>query len=191
MTDNKKEEIVEEEILEEEITDTPEEIKTVKYDTPTPVEEEVDVADDGRKFSDLSPMEKIKVASTSFGVTLKEPNSSCRRCHGLGYVSMKSVWTSADDGEKINEEITNPCRCIFHKDDKQKMFTGMLSLGRAGARKQDQKDFHNGIMNPKYSIQTSASYLAHKKEQQRRRDKARNKRKAKNKMSKNSRRKNR
>lgn len=139
MEEEKENIVEEEEILEEEemvIQDLPDSPIT---DIPVPdiVEEDVKVQTDGRKFSELSAFEKIKFASAQNGVEVKKPQSSCKKCHGSGVISTRIIKTevpitSGDTSgtEMISEELPNPCRCIFRKEDLHKMFTGKVPLSK-------------------------------------------------------------
>jgi hypothetical protein len=135
---------LEEEILEEEESELPNLPVSPIDNIPQPeiVEENVKVQTDGRNFSDLSNYEKIKFAAAQNGVVVKKPNTTCKHCYGTGVISTKKVIdpayglsgtsgdTSGIDVDSLIEEIPNPCRCIFHKADIPKMFTGKVPLTR-------------------------------------------------------------
>lgn len=85
------------------------------------------------KWDSLTPLEKIRIASSQNGVTIKEPDKSCKYCYGKGYIATKTL--EQDDESKV--ELPVPCRCIFHKQDIPKMFTGLKNLNRVDRRKND------------------------------------------------------
>jgi hypothetical protein len=182
------------EIFEDEFEEE-EEYKPTTYDLPKDVVEEVPVQGDDRKFSELSHYEKIKLAASQNGVDVLKPKSSCKHCLGRGYISIKNVSTPSlptsseyktsstplsaiptSAFEIITEELPNPCRCIFRKEDQHKMFTGNVTLGRKQYRKYKDKDFHK----KKKKIDTSGANI----EMQRLKKKQRDKKKAKKKMKK-------
>lgn len=39
---------------------------------------------------ELSPLEKIKFAAERFGIPLNDPNKSCKKCYGRGYLGVDS-----------------------------------------------------------------------------------------------------
>lgn len=39
---------------------------------------------------ELSPLEKIKFAADRFGISLNDPNPSCKKCFGRGYLGVDS-----------------------------------------------------------------------------------------------------
>lgn len=130
-----EEQIFEEEILEEEgqaiLSNSP--IKDIPI--PNIVEEKVQIQTDGKPFNQLSNLEKIKFASAEMGVEILEPKKSCKHCFGTGIISVRKFedptykLTSGTTGTSgLIEEIPNPCRCIFKKQDLSKMFTGKVSL---------------------------------------------------------------
>jgi hypothetical protein len=173
---------LEDEIVEEEdeiVQDLPE---TNLLDLPSPeiVEENVKLKTDGRNFSELSSFEKVKFAASQNGVAVEEPKSSCKYCHGTGIVSTKKIKTetpiSSGDtsGTEIIEELPNPCRCIFKKEDLPKMFTGKILMSRKLERSQN-KDFQKKNLKKSSTFKLEKIRLAKKK---------RNKKKAKKKMKK-------
>lgn len=174
-----------EELFEEEVENEVEEISVpdiTNLPKPDVVEEDIKVATDGKKFSELSPFEKIRLASAQQGIIVKQPNSSCKKCNGTGYTSTityetssipeDSIYTSAENVSAIptsayevkKEEIPNPCKCIYKKEDVQKAF---------GVMNKQKK------IKPKWQC-TSGFNI----EQQRLTKSKRNKRKARKKMNK-------
>jgi len=142
---------LEEEILEEdmEIPDVP----VLDIPQPKPEEDFVQIESDGKSFSELTNYEKIKMAAAQNGVSIKDPNPSCNKCNGTGIVSIRTISTeipitSGDTSatETVSEELPNPCRCIFKKEDLGKMFTGKVLLSRKldriqyKQRRQEQRD---------------------------------------------------
>ena len=102
---------------------------------PNVVEENVQLKTDGKPFNELSNYEKIKFASAQNGVEVLEPKKSCKHCHGTGVISTRQIkdptygLTSGNEGTSgLIEEIPNPCRCLFKKQDLPKMFTGKVRL---------------------------------------------------------------
>lgn len=53
---------------------------------------------------ELNPLEKIKFAAERFGITLSDPDKSCKKCFGRGYV-----------GIDIKSQIPIACKCITPK----------------------------------------------------------------------------
>lgn len=39
---------------------------------------------------ELNPLEKIRFAAERFGIALNDPNSSCKKCYGRGYLGVDS-----------------------------------------------------------------------------------------------------
>lgn len=175
-----------EEIFEEEFE--VEDPKQVTYDSPTPIQEDVAVEgnanEEEKKFSELSNYEKIKMASLQHGVVVKPPNPSCKHCYGRGYISTITLTapvepTSGGDTsavELITEELPNPCKCIYRKEDRHKMFTGNISLGSKQARKYESRKFKK----EKKEIHTSGTNI----EKQRLEAKKRKAKKSKRKQNK-------
>lgn len=50
----------------------------------------------------------IRDSAKAFNIRLKEPDPSCKKCYGRGWISVNSV-----TGDPV------PCTCIFHKEDLQ------------------------------------------------------------------------
>lgn len=50
----------------------------------------------------LTPLEKIKVKAKSMNITLNDPEKSCKKCYGRGYVGIHS-----EDKSPI------PCQCLY------------------------------------------------------------------------------
>ena len=53
---------------------------------------------------ELNPLEKIKFAAERFGITLNDPNKSCKKCYGRGYIGIDS-----------KTQIPIACACITPK----------------------------------------------------------------------------
>lgn len=53
---------------------------------------------------ELSPLEKIKFAADRFGISLNDPNPSCKKCYGRGYL-----------GVDFKTGIPVACSCITPK----------------------------------------------------------------------------
>jgi hypothetical protein len=53
---------------------------------------------------ELNPLEKIKFAAERFGITLNNPDKSCKKCFGRGYVGIDS-----------KTQIPISCKCIIPK----------------------------------------------------------------------------
>jgi len=151
-----------------------------------PVEEQIDVqVPEGQEgeFFDLPHLEKIKLAAQQHGVSLKDPDKDCNKCHGRGYVSVRSFTISADDKE-VTREIPNPCKCVFEKHDLPKMFTGMISLGRKERHRNDKrerritrKEFHTSASNIlEHKLKKEFKVKRKKKKKQQKKDRKRNRR---------------
>ena len=150
-----------EELLEEEEAELPSLPSSPIGNIPAPeiVEEDVKVQTDGRNFSELSSYEKIKFAAAQNGVVVKKPNTTCNHCHGTGVVSIRTIETevptsSGDTSgtEMISEEIPNPCRCIFKKEDMYKMFTGRVPITRQLERSKYKRNRKLIVANSKQTL---------------------------------------
>jgi excinuclease UvrABC ATPase subunit len=177
--ENDTKEIVEEvveELVEEEGEIVEESID--KIDVPE-VLEEVQIKGDGRKFSELSNLEKIRMASAQHGVQILEPKSSCKSCYGSGIVSTRIISSmipneSTSAMEKVSEEIPNPCKCLFKKEDRHKMFNGLRYMTRKLEKEEDKK-------NRKLTVEKTKTFLITKQNLER---KAREKKNAKKRLRK-------
>lgn len=108
-------------------------------------EEELELPDDGKKFDDLTHYEKIKMASQSHGVTVKEPKKDCKSCYGRGYISTRTVSTPVvgtsglPTGEINTQILPNPCKCMFKKEDIPKMFVNENKMTKKQLINMDKK----------------------------------------------------
>ena len=83
----------------------------VKYDVPETADKFID-SKDGTVIDkkDLTPFQIIKTIAKQNNHTIKDPNKSCKFCHGRGF-----------DGKDSTTGMPIPCRCLFRgKTDKQK-----------------------------------------------------------------------
>ena len=151
MNNKNNDEILEEEILEEEVGDDVEDTSEVQNESvplPEVVEEDLEVQGGGGEevnFSELPHLEKIRMASQQQGVRILEPNKSCKKCYGRGYISVKTYNTPVlgtsgiSTGEYKTEELPNPCKCIYRKEDMGKMFVGHPNMNKREIEKFQSK----------------------------------------------------
>ena len=183
MSEEQKE-ILEDTVVEPVIEDlVEEEGEIVEQSTETvevpEVEEDVQLQGDGRKFSELSHLEKIRMASSQHGVQILNPKPSCKWCHGSGIVSTRTISSvvpneSTSAMEVVKEEMPNPCKCLFRKEDRHKMFTGSQPMTTKLEKEEDKK-------NRKLTVEKTKTFLITKQNLER---KAREKKNAKKRLRK-------
>lgn len=60
---------------------------------------------DKTDFRTQNPVKLIRKLAEQQGITLREPKSSCKKCHGLGYI-----------GRRVEDGFPIPCSCIIVKE---------------------------------------------------------------------------
>lgn len=76
---------------------------------------------------ELNPLEKIKFAAERFGITLNDPNKSCKKCYGRGYV-----------GTDSKTQIPIACGCITPKALKAASANQFIPSNRKAKRVMDK-----------------------------------------------------
>ena len=106
------------------------------YNFPEVVETEVTLTQPKPKvnFSDLSPLEKIRLASSNNGIIINDtPKKNCKKCYGRGYVSIQH-----------ETKLPNACKCLFSKEDWEKSKTEQRVWNRETRRKHKMYDVMGG-----------------------------------------------
>ena len=79
----------------------------------------------------LTPMDVIRSMAEKLGQDIKDPNPSCKKCQGRGYI-----------GRDAETKAPLPCKCIYHNYNSNEnlgMVNRMMKPSRAQRRAQERK----------------------------------------------------
>jgi hypothetical protein len=81
-------------------------VEEVKEEEYTSINSEEAAAEEMKKISEMAPFDQIRYAADKFGVVLRDPKPSCRKCYGRGYIGIRYNPIT----EKNEEPIA--CACV-------------------------------------------------------------------------------
>ena len=135
----------EQEIKEKEVID----VDGYELEVAEPVEVELPAEETKKRipFKLLSPLQKIQMVAAQQGIETLSAAPSCKKCYGRGYISETvipvpqelSASREAEMDEDGQVHLPNPCKCIFKKEDRPKMFRGTINLNRKLQRKYEKR----------------------------------------------------